>query len=120
MKSAVLFARLSKLKEEEPCLYCADVFGGGGGFPETWDDGMTFHCSQCKTVFPNKLRQTLEVEAKELLEALDQRDAPDEPTREGRQLARGVQVGWLKQFARGACKAVSVPSFGYNSPYAQC
>eukprot|EP00240_Pyramimonas_obovata_P004351 CAMPEP_0118950670 /NCGR_PEP_ID=MMETSP1169-20130426/51793_1 /TAXON_ID=36882 /ORGANISM="Pyramimonas obovata, Strain CCMP722" /LENGTH=345 /DNA_ID=CAMNT_0006897559 /DNA_START=163 /DNA_END=1197 /DNA_ORIENTATION=+ len=104
--SAMLFARLSKLKEDEPCEYCAEVFGGGGGFPETWNDGMTFHCSQCKQVFPGKQRQTLEVQAKELLEALDRRDAPDEPTRERRQVGRGVKVAWLKQFARGTSRAM--------------
>eukprot|EP00976_Prorocentrum_cordatum_P081377 1184382-Prorocentrum_minimum.AAC.1 len=60
VNSAMLFAKLAKLKEEDPCGHCLKVFGGGGGFPETWDDGMTFHCSRCKTVFPDPQRQTLE------------------------------------------------------------
>ena len=122
-----LFQCLAKVRSEKRCEQC-----DGNGFPETWDDGATFHCSQCKggSSFQDEERCVKERMALRRIAVLDRRSAPTELTREENQVNRGVRVSWLKSFAKQHARALgsgrcevgtfaqhSKPTNGGNPPF---
>eukprot|EP00959_Pyramimonas_sp_CCMP1952_P418312 8763394-Pyramimonas_sp.AAC.1 len=90
-----LFRRLAKIRVKERCIHC-----NGNGFPETCDEGASFHCLKCRKNFPVLERQRLERLAMERVPLLDVRDAPSDDIREKQQICRGVRVSWLKAFGQ--------------------
>ena len=93
-----LFARLGVARTLAPCLGCDE-----GGYPETYSqtvENVSFHCSQCKKQIPDERRRHLEAAAMKLVQDRDNREAPDQHTREQRALGRGVLVSWLETFAQ--------------------
>eukprot|EP00959_Pyramimonas_sp_CCMP1952_P210753 4410310-Pyramimonas_sp.AAC.1 len=93
--SKELFSRVREVRSEKRCQHCV-----GAGFPESWDEGATFHCSRCKKKYNDEERYALERLAMERVELIDARDAPCETSRAEEKVGRGVRVSWLKSFAQ--------------------
>eukprot|EP00854_Cymbomonas_tetramitiformis_P001302 gene1302-1889_t len=80
--------------------------GCRGGFVETWDEGKTFHCSRCKKNFADS-RRASEYAAMKAVQEVDRMNAPDQEKLEAQHVARGVKVGWLRDFASSECEGLA-------------
>uniref|UniRef100_A0A7S0WNZ7 Uncharacterized protein n=1 Tax=Pyramimonas obovata TaxID=1411642 RepID=A0A7S0WNZ7_9CHLO len=89
------FTCLAEARLEERCPKC-----NAHGFPETWDEGVSHHCSNCRTEDSARNHNSPRSFTSEYSEIYYGWDAPCEEATNEQQATYRKQMAWFEAFAR--------------------